>query len=92
MRGILVIFLHLEILVILIWQHYPFSKFTIGFLVWLFSTHMVLNVQTSSQPSSPSLEQHQPQVDPKVDPFPSSIIVSSSFYSSSHRESVDSSN
>lgn len=48
-----------------------------------------LNVQTASQLSSPPLEQHQPHVDPKVDPFPSSPIVSSSLSSSSPGESLD---
>lgn len=53
---------------------------------------MVQNVQISPQPSSPPLEQHQPQVDPKFDPFPSSLIVSSSLCSSLLGESIDSSN
>ena len=52
-------------------------RFTIGWPFWLFLTPMVLNVQTDSQPSSPPLEQHQPHVDPKVDPFPYSPIFSS---------------
>jgi len=37
--------------------------FTIGLLVWLLSTHMVPNVQTT-QSTSPRLEQHQPHVVP----------------------------
>jgi len=53
--------------------------FNIGFPFWLLSIPMVLNVQTTSQSSSPPLEQHQPHVDPKIDPFPSSTIASSSF-------------
>ena len=32
------------------------SRFTIGFQIWLFSTPMVVNVQTASQPSLPPLE------------------------------------
>lgn len=35
-------------------------RFTIGLLVWFFSTTMVLNVQNDFQPSSPPLEQYQP--------------------------------
>ena len=67
-------------------------RLTIGFPVWLFSIPMVLNVKTTSQLSSPPPKQHQPHVDPKVDPFLSSPIVSSSLSSSSPSESLDSSN
>lgn len=59
------------------------SQFTIGLLVWLFSTPMVPNTQIDSQSSSPPLEQDKSHVDPKIDPLPSSPIVSSSLYSSS---------
>lgn len=62
--------------------------FTIGLPVWLISTPMVLNVQTAPQPRSPPLE----QVHPNIDPFPSSVIISSSFSFFSHGESLDSSN
>lgn len=64
---------------------------TIGLPVWLFSTSMVPSVQTIFQPSSSPLEQHQPHVDPKIDPFPSSPI-SSPRSSSSLGESMDSGN
>jgi len=64
---------------------------TIDLLVWLFSTLVILSVQTIFQPSSPPPEQHQPHVDPKVDPFPSSPI-SSPRSSSSPGENLDSSN
>ena len=67
-------------------------EFTIGLLVWLFSTPMVPNVQIAPQPNSPPPGQHQPQVDPKVNPLPSSPIISSSLSSSSPRESPYSSN
>ena len=63
--------------------------FTIAFIVWLFSTPMVPNVETSSQLGSPPLEQHQPCVDPKVDPLYSSPIVYSSLSSSSSGENID---
>lgn len=53
---------------------------------------MVLNVHIASQLSSPPPEKHQPHVDPKFDPLPSSPIVSSSLVSSSPSESIDSSN
>ena len=53
-------------------------SFTIGFSVWLFSASLILSVQTAFQPSSPPPKQHQPHVDPKVDPFPSSLVQSSS--------------
>lgn len=71
---------------------WSFPEFTIGFPVWLFSTPMVPNVQTASQPSSPLPKQHQPHVNPKVDALPSSLIFSSSISSSSPSESLDSSN
>ena len=45
-------------------------SFTIGLSVWLFSASLILSVQTAFQPSSPPPEQHQPHVDPKVDPSP----------------------
>ena len=67
-------------------------RFTIGFPVWLFLTLMVLNVQTASKPSSPPPEQHQPHVDPKVDPLASSPNFSSSLSFSSPGESLNSSN
>lgn len=38
--------------------------FTIGFPIWWFLTPFILNVQTTSQPSSPPPEQYQPKVDP----------------------------
>jgi len=65
--------------------------FTIGFPICLFSTPMVPNVQIASQLSSPPLEQHQTHVYPKVDPFPSSPIVSSSLSSYLRGESLYSS-
>lgn len=65
--------------------------FTIGFPVWLFSTSLVSNVQTTPQ-LSPPYEKHQPQVDPQVDPLPSSPIVSSSLSSSLPGESIGVSN
>ena len=49
-------------------------RFTIGFPIWLFSTPMVPNVQTTSHPSSPPLEQYQPLVDPKLESSPSSSL------------------
>ena len=45
----------------------------------------------SPQPSTPT-GQNQPPVDPKVDLFPSSLVVSSSPSSSSRRESIGTSN
>jgi len=39
---------------------FSIPRFTIGFSVWLFSTSLVMNVQTASELSSPPLEQHQP--------------------------------
>ena len=64
---------------------------TIGLSVWLFSTPVVSNILTVSQPSSPLPEPCQPHVDPKVDPSPSSPI-SSPHSSSSASEILDSSN
>ena len=84
--GILVLCFLLEILVLPIWQRCP-----IFLSVWLFSTSLVPSVQNTFQPSSPPCEQHQPHVDPKVDPLPSSPI-SSPRSSSSPGESLDSSN
>ena len=52
--------------------------FTIGLPVWLFSTSLVQNVMISLQSSTPPTGQNQPPVNPKVDPFPSSSVVSSS--------------
>jgi len=66
-------------------------RLTIGLPVRLFSTFVVLSVQTSFQPSYPPPKQHQPNVDPKVDPFPSSPISSPHSFSSPG-ESLDSSN
>jgi len=65
--------------------------FTNGFLVWLFSTPMIQNVQTSPQPSSPPPKQYQPLVEPKVDSLPSSLFRSSSSPSSSSGESLQAS-
>ena len=59
--------------------------------IWLFSTSVVLNIQTASQPSSPPPEPCQTHVDPKVDPSPS-LPISSPCYSSFLGESLDSSN
>jgi len=67
-------------------------RFTIGFPVLFFSTTMVPNVKTASQPSYPPPEQYQPQFDNKLDPLPSSPIVSSSLSSSLPSESIYSSN
>ena len=67
-------------------------RLTIRLPIWLFSTSVILSVPTTFQKSSPPPEQHQPPVDLKVDPFPSSPIVPSSLYSSSPIESRDSSN
>ena len=66
--------------------------FTIGLLVWLFLTSMVQNALISLQSSTPPTGQNQPPVDPKVDPFPSSLVFSSSPSSSSPSESIDTSN
>ena len=63
---------------------------TIGLRVWLFSTSVVPSFETIFQPSSPPPEQHQPHVDPKVEPSPSSSI-SSHRSSSSPGEILDSS-
>jgi len=67
-------------------------RFTIGFPVWLFSTSLVPNVQTTSQPISPPPKQYQPQDDPKIDPLPSSPLWSSSSSSCSYGESCKVSN
>lgn len=72
-------FLLLEMLALPIWQHCPFVVLPFGFLVWLLSTPMVLNVQNAPQPGSPSPKQYQPPVDPKVESFPYSPIQSSSY-------------
>ena len=61
---------------------------TIGFLVWLFSTSVILNVSTPIS-SCPSFESHH--VDSKVDLSPSSLVSSSSS-STSPGESLKSSN
>lgn len=53
---------------------------------------MVLNVQTASQLGSPPPKQHQPHLDAKVDPLPSSPIVSSPLSPSSPGESIERSN
>lgn len=60
---------------------------TIGLQVWLFSTLVVPSFQITFQLSSPPPEQHQPHVNPKVDPLPSSPR---SFFVPG--ESIDSSN
>jgi len=67
------------------------SGLTISLLVWLFLASVILSVQTTFHSISLPHEQHQPHVDPKVDPSPSSPI-SSSGSSSSSNESMDSSN
>ena len=68
--------------------------FTIGLLIWLFSTSLAPNTSivppqpnASPQQSSPS-QHHQPS----VDPLPSSPNFSSSISSSSLGESLDASN
>ena len=66
--------------------------FTIGLPVWLFSTSLVQNVVISLQSSTPPTGQNQPPIDPKVDPLPSSLVVSSSPSSSSPSESIDTTN
>jgi len=65
---------------------------TIGFPVWLFSTSLVQNVMISPQSSNPPPGKNQTPVDPKFDPLPSSLVVSSSPSSSSLGESIDTSN
>ena len=67
-------------------------RFTIGLLVWFFSTSLVQNVMISPQSSTPPTRQNQPPVDPKVDPLPSSSFVSPSPSSSSLGESIGTSN
>ena len=59
---------------------------TIGLLVWFFSTSLSLQLNI------PTTRKNQPPVDPKVDPLPSSSVVSSSPSSSSPGESIDTSN
>ena len=66
--------------------------FTIGLPVWSFSTSLDKNVVISPQSSTPPIGQNQPQVDPKVDPLPSSSVVSSSPSSSSPSEIIGTSN
>ena len=66
--------------------------YTIGLLVWLFSTSLVQNVVISPQYSTPPTGQNQPPVDPKVDPLPSSSVVSSSPSSCFPGESIGTSN
>lgn len=66
--------------------------FTIGLLVWLFSTSLVQNVVISLQSSTPPTGQNQPPFDPNVDPLPSSSVISSSPSSSSPSESIGTSN
>ena len=66
--------------------------FTIRFPVWLFSTSLVRNVVISPHSSTPPPGQNQPPIDPKVDPLPSSSVVSSSPSSSSPGESIGTSN
>ena len=66
--------------------------FSIGLPVWLFSTSLVQNVVISPQSSTPPIGQNQPSVDPRVDPLPSSLVVSSSPSSSSPDESIGTSN
>lgn len=70
----------------------PLPRFTIAFLVWLFSTPMVLNVQIDSQAGSPPPKQYQPLVNPKVDTLPSSLIQSSFSSSSLSRDILQVSN
>ena len=67
-------------------------RFTIGLLVWLFSTSLVQNFAISPQSSTPPTGKNQPPFDPKVDPLPSSSVFSSSPSSSSPGESIDTSN
>lgn len=82
----------MEVLVPLIWLHCHFLHLPyVKLQVWLFSTSLVMNVQTCSQLIPPP-EQHQLLVDPQVDPFPSSPIVSSFLSSYSPCESVYASN
>jgi len=66
--------------------------FTTGLSVWLFSTPMVSNVQTSPQSGSPPSEECQPLVEPKVDSFPSSLVQPSSASSSSSGKKLKTSN
>jgi len=71
---------------------FSLPRFTIGLLVWLFSTSLVHNVVISLQSSTPPIGQNQPPVDPNVDPLPSSSVVSSSPSSSFLGESIGTSN
>lgn len=71
---------------------FSLPRFTIGLLVWLFSTSLVQNVVISPQSSTLPIGKNQPLVDPKVDPLPSSLVVSSSPSSSSPGKSVGTSN
>ena len=66
-------------------------RFTIGLQVWLFSTSLVKNVVISPQSSTPT-RKNQPLADHKVDPLPSSSVVSSSSSSYSPGESIGTSN
>lgn len=66
--------------------------YTIGLLVWLFSTTLVQNVVISLQSSTSSTRQNQPPVNPEVHSLPSSSFVSSSPSSSSLGKSIDTSN
>jgi len=59
---------------------------TIDFAVWLFSTSL------APQLNIPPTRKNQPLVDPKVDPLPSSLVVSSSPSSSLPGESINTSN
>ena len=68
------------------------ATLSIGLPVWLFSSSLVQNVMISLQSSTPPTIQNQPPVDPKVDPLPSSLFVSSSPSSSSPGESIGISN
>jgi len=65
---------------------------TIGLPVWLFSTSLIQNFIISPQWSTPQTGKNQPPVDSKVDPLPSSSVVSSSPSSSSPGESIGTSN
>jgi hypothetical protein len=62
-------------------------KFTIGLLVWFFSTQVIPNDPCSLNEIPPPQE-HQPH----VDPFPSSPVAYSSLSSSSPGESLNTSN
>jgi hypothetical protein len=69
---------------------------TIGLLVWLFSTQVILNVVSASVVST-SPQEHQPHVDPSPSSpvrssSPSSLAMSPSISSSSSGESSEASN